>query len=509
MSGGAVKGRGQSLRHLLGGLADVSAANDCDVRGLAIDSREISAGDLFIAYRGESADGTQYIQDAIAAGAVAVVFDGDIEAVATNRVPMIHVSALQQKIGLIAARFFIQPSQQLWVVGVTGTNGKTSCCHFLSQALQLNGDKSGVMGTLGYGLPDALQVATHTTPNPVVLQSYLKKMVDAGASSVVMEVSSHALDQARVAAVAFDVAIFTNLTRDHLDYHGDLESYGAAKQKLFDMPGLSHAVINRDDDFGVHLLAALPASVNAVAYGLLQAPQDAEARLADGTRGVYGEVTRLDEAGIEMRVTTSWGNGVLRSEHLLGAFNASNLLAVLAVLLLMDLSLEKALALLVQVRNASGRMERMGGEGGLPLVVIDYAHTPHALQNVLLALRDHCRGRLVCLFGCGGDRDSGKRPLMGAVAAQYADEIVLTDDNPRSEDAALIVRDIMAGIETAKRVTVIHERAAAISAALKNSTAADVVVVAGKGHELYQQVGEQKLPFNDRECVQAILREVA
>ncbi len=508
MSGGAVKGRGHLLRYLLGGLANVSAVNDCDVRGLAIDSREISAGDLFIAYRGESADGTQYIQDAIAAGAVAVVFDGDIEAVVTSRVPMIHVSELQRKVGLIAARFFAQSSQQLFMVGVTGTNGKTSCCHFLSQALQLNGDKCGVMGTLGYGFPDALQVATHTTPPPVVLQSYLKEMVDAGASSVVMEVSSHAIEQGRVVAVAFDVAVFTNLTRDHLDYHADLDAYGAAKQKLFEMPGLSHAVINQDDDFGVHLLAALPASVSAVAYGLLQTSQDA-ARLVGGARGVYGEVTRLDEAGIEMRVTTSWGDGVLRSEHLLGAFNASNLLAVLAMLLLMDLPLEKALALLVQVRNASGRMERMGGEDGLPLVVIDYAHTPDALQNVLLALRDHCRGRLVCLFGCGGDRDSGKRPLMGAVAAQYADEIVITDDNPRSEDAALIVRDIMAGIETAKKVTVIHERAAAISAALKNSTANDVVVVAGKGHELYQQVGEQKLPFNDRECVQAILREVA
>ncbi|MCF6324828.1 MAG: UDP-N-acetylmuramoyl-L-alanyl-D-glutamate--2,6-diaminopimelate ligase [Gammaproteobacteria bacterium] len=509
MSGGAVTRSRQSLRHLLDGIANVTAANDCDVRGLAIDSREILAGDLFIAYHGERTDGTQYIQDAIASGAVAVVFDGDIEAVVTNQVPMIHVSELQWKVGLIASRFFAQPSQQLWVVGVTGTNGKTSCCHFLSQALQLNGDKCGVMGTLGYGLPDTLQMASHTTPPPVVLQSHLKKMVDDGASSVVMEVSSHALEQARVAAVAFDVAIFTNLTRDHLDYHGDFEAYGAAKQKLFEMPGLSHAVINRDDDFGVQLLAALPANVCAIAYGLLQTSQDAEALLADGGRGVYGKVTRLDETGIEMRVTTSWGEGVLRSEHLLGAFNASNLLATLSVLLLMDLSLEKALALLAQVRNASGRMERLGGEGEQPLIVIDYAHTPDALQNVLLALRDHCRGRLVCLFGCGGDRDRGKRPLMGAIAAKYADEIVITDDNPRSEDAVLIVSDIMAGIETAKKVTVIHERAVAIRAALKNSTAGDVVVVAGKGHELYQQVGEQKLPFNDRECVQTILREVA
>jgi len=509
MSVGTVMDRGQSLCYLLKGLADVLAANDCDVRGLTIDSREISVGDLFIAYCGERADGTQYIQDAIAAGAVAVVFDGDIEAVSVNQVPMIYVSELQRKVGVIASRFYEEPSQQLFVVGVTGTNGKTSCCHLLSQALQLNGDKCGVMGTLGYGLPDALQVATHTTPNPVVLQSHLKEMVEAGASSVVLEVSSHALEQARVAAVSFDVAVFTNLTRDHLDYHGDLTAYGAAKQKLFEMPGLSHAVINRDDAFGVQLLATLPREVTTIAYGLLQDSQDKAGLFAGGAQGVYGKVTRLDEAGIEMRVVTSWGDGVLRSEYLLGAFNASNLLAVLSVLLLMGLSLEKALVLLARVRNANGRMERLGGEGEQPLVVIDYAHTPDALQNVLLALREHCGGRLVCLFGCGGDRDSGKRPLMGAVAAQYADEIVITDDNPRSEDAALIVRDIMAGIETTKKVTVIHERAAAIRAALNNSTAADVVVVAGKGHESFQQVGEQKRRFNDRECVQSILREVA
>ena len=507
MSGSAVKRGGQSLRHLLAGLADVTAANDCDVRGLTIDSREIAAGDLFIAYRGANADGTQYIQDAIAAGASAVVFDGDVEASLVNRVPMIRVSELQQKVGVIASRFFSDPSQQLFVVGVTGTNGKTSCCHFLSQALQLHGDRCGVMGTLGYGLPGALQVATHTTPNAVVLQSHLKEMVDAGASSVVMEVSSHALEQARVVAVAFDVAVFTNLTRDHLDYHGDLKAYGAAKRKLFDMPGLNHAVINRDDAFGKELLATLPTAVNVVAYGMLKESQNVSALLE--SRGVYGAVTRLDESGIEMRIVSSWGNGVLRSEYLLGAFNASNLLAVLSVLLLMEVSFDKALALLAQVRNASGRMERLGGNGGQPLVVIDYAHTPDALQSVLLALRDHCRGRLICVFGCGGDRDSGKRPLMGAVAAQYADEVVITDDNPRSEDAALIIHEIMVGIPSDKKVAVIHERATAISTALKSASADDVVLVAGKGHELYQIVGEQRLPFSDRDCVQSILQEVA
>ena len=508
MNKGLAISRERSLSHLLAGLADVIAANDCDVRGLATDSREISVGDLFIACRGESEDGTQYIQDAIAAGAVAVVFDGDVAGEFSDQVPMICIDELQQKIGVIASRFYAEPSKQLLMVGITGTNGKTSCCHFLSQALQLNSDKCGVMGTLGYGLANALQTATHTTPPPVALQSHLKEMVDAGATSVVMEVSSHALEQARVAAVAFDIAVFTNLTRDHLDYHGDLESYGAAKQKLFEVQSLSHAVINRDDSFGSQLLVALPSHVIPVAYGLLNESQNSEALLSDSS-GVYGEVTRLDESGIEMRIVTSWGNGVLKNEHLLGAFNASNLLAVLSVLLIMKFPLDRALALLAQVRNASGRMERIAGENGQPLIVIDYAHTPDALQNVLITLRDHCRGRLICLFGCGGDRDSGKRPLMGAVAAQYADEVVVTDDNPRHEDPVLIVRDILAGITTNKKVTVMHDRAAAIRAALKGASVDDVVVVAGKGHESYQLIGEQKLPFSDRDCVLSVLQEVA
>ncbi len=506
MSGGSSMHHGQSLSVLLAGLAEVDAANDREIRGLAIDSREIAAGDLFLACRGASSDGLHYVQDAIAAGAVAVVFEeGEIDVAALSKVPVIRVNDLRQQLGAIASRFFANPSQQLFVVGVTGTNGKTSCCHFLSQALQFNGDKCGVIGTLGYGLSDALQLATHTTPNPVALQSHLRAIVDAGAKHVVMEVSSHALAQARVAAVAFDVAIFTNLTRDHLDYHGDLASYGAAKQKLFEMPGLSHAVINQNDAFGTQLLSALPAGVKAVAYGLLDEP----ALPSDDQLAVYGQMTRLDGAGMEIHVVTSWGEGVLRSDHLLGEFNARNLLAVLAVLLLMKWPLQQALTLLAQVRNADGRMERLGGIGTQPLVVIDYAHTPDALQNVLTALRNHCRGQLWCVFGCGGDRDRGKRPLMGQVAAQWADKVIITDDNPRSEDAAAIVDDILAGISQRNKVRVILDRATAIRTALHSATAGDVVVIAGKGHETYQLIGEQKLPFSDRECAETILREVA
>jgi len=505
MSGATSMHNGQPLSVLLAGLAEVDAANDREVHGLAVDSREITAGDLFLACRGASTDGSLYVQDAIAAGAIAVVFEGDIDNAVADRIPMIRVSELQQQLGLIASRFFANPSQQLFVVGVTGTNGKTSCCHFLAQALQFNGDKCGVIGTLGYGLSNALQTATHTTPNPVVLQSHLRAIADAGAKHVVMEVSSHALEQARVAAVAFDVAIFTNLTRDHLDYHGDLASYGAAKQKLFEMPGLSHAVINQNDAFGMQLLTALPAGVKAVAYGL----QDEPTLLSDDQLAVYGKMIRLDGAGMELHVVTSWGEGVLRSDHLLGEFNARNLLAVLAVLLLMACPLQQALTLLAQVRNADGRMERLGGTGTQPLVVVDYAHTPDALQSVLAALRAHCRGHLWCVFGCGGDRDRGKRPLMGSVAEQFADEVIITDDNPRSEDAALIADEILAGIAQPNKVRVIHNRATAIRTALHSAAAGDVVVIAGKGHETYQLIGEQKRPFSDRECAETILREVA
>ncbi len=499
----------RSLSYLLKGLAEVSAANDCEIRGLTADSREITPGDLFLACRGERVDGVDYLQDAIAAGAAAVLFEGGGDEVGAAQVPMIQVKELPQKVGLIAARFFADPSQQLFVVGVTGTNGKSSCCHFLSQALQLKGELCGVIGTLGYGLPGAMQAATHTTPSPVVLQAELKAMVDAGADSVVMEVSSHALAQSRVAGVAFDVALFTNLTRDHLDYHGDLDSYGAAKRRLFTMPGLSHAVINRDDAFGAQLLKRLPATVTPVAYGQLDERQDAEALLSTGLCGVYGKVTMLERGGMELQLFSSWGRGVLRNEQLLGAFNASNLLAVLSVLLVMEVPFEQALALLAQVESAEGRMEPLGGDGRQPLVIIDYAHTPDALQQLLTALREHCRGRLFCIFGCGGDRDAGKRPLMGAVAAQYADEIIITDDNPRNEDAAQIVRDIRAGISSDKNVTVIHARREAIRTALQRASVDDVVVIAGKGHESCQLIGEQKVPFNDRDCVRSIMQEVA
>ncbi len=500
--------QGQRLSLLLAGLAEINAANDCDIYGLSIDSRKVVKGDLFIAYRGEQTDGMRYIQDAVSAGAVAVAYEGDLHRVTDSPLPMVRVNSLQESVGLIASRFYEHPSQKLFVVGVTGTNGKTSCCHFLSQALQLNGQQCGVMGTLGYGIPGALQSATHTTPNPVMVQSHIKAMGDAGAESVVMEVSSHALAQSRVAAVAFDVAIFTNLTRDHLDYHGSFDAYGAAKQKLFAMPGLNHAVINRDDPFGAQLLTSLPLSVKGVAYGLLDELKEADMLLADQSLGVYGKVMRLDGAGIEIHIKSAWGSGVLRNAHLLGTFNASNLLAALATLLIMALPLKKALTLLAQVSNAAGRMERLGGEAGKPLVVIDYAHTPDALKNILQALREHCSGRLWCVFGCGGERDRGKRPQMGAIAAQYADEIIITDDNPRFEDAEVIAAEIVAGAIQCESIEVIHDRGVAIGTALKRAAANDVVVVAGKGHESFQIVAGQCLPFSDRECVQAILREV-
>lgn len=509
MSGGVATGRGRPLSELLAGLAPVDAADDCNISGLAIDSREISVGDLFLACRGGTTDGARYIDDAIAAGAVAVVYDGGESSMpcVTAGVPLIGVEGLRQQAGVIASRFYDQPSKKLFVIGVTGTNGKSSCCHFLAQALGLTGRKCGIVGTLGYGMPGELKAATHTTPNAVVLQALLSEMRGSGADAVAMEVSSHALEQGRVNAVEFNVALFTNLTRDHLDYHGDFDAYGAAKRKLFEMAGVRHAVINCDDPFGRQLLASLPTPVTAVEYGLVDDLETVS--VAPGVKGVYGSIRQLDSHGIEMEVVSPWGEGSLHNGQLLGEFNARNLLAVIAVLLVMGVPVAEALAQAAKIDNVAGRMEHLGGDAGRPLIVIDYAHTPDALQSVLQALHSHCRGELICLFGCGGDRDRSKRPLMGKIAEHCADRVIVTDDNPRSEDPAVIVSEIVAGIKNVSSVVVIHDRKAAIRAAITGANEGDVVLIAGKGHETSQLIGDRKLPFSDRACVEAVLQEVA
>lgn len=499
------------LGALLAGMAEVST--DCDITGLSMDSRRVHRGDLFLACGGGQTHGVRYIEEAIRAGVAAVAWDASADRLresqvlppgmaSSPRVPVVAVEDLASLVGVIADRFYGQPSQALYVVGITGTNGKTSCAQFIAHALDKDDEPCGVIGTLGYGLLAQQQPATHTTPDAVRLHALLKQMREQGARCVVMEVSSHALHQGRVNGVAFDVAVFTNLSRDHLDYHGDERSYAEAKRSLFVMPGLACAVINADDAYGRELLEELAAPVQGVAYGFDVMQQSA------AVMQVQGSALRLGAEGIEFEVRSPWGEGRIRSP-LLGAFNASNLLASLAVLLVMKLPMAEACARLAALTTVPGRMERFGDIHHQPLVVVDYAHTPDALQQVLQALRGHCSGRLWCLFGCGGDRDRGKRPLMAAVAERFADQVVVTDDNPRHEDPQQIINEIRAGFAVADEVRVIHDRAAAIAHVIGQARCGDVVLIAGKGHEAFQLVGEQKIPFNDAEVVQGLLQEGA
>ena len=372
-------------------------------RKLTADSRKVDAETLFMAYPGERLDGRDFIAQAVAQGAAAVLWER--ESFAWNpswQVPNAGVMGLRAHAGEVADAFYGQPSSKLWMVGVTGTNGKTSCSHWLSQAFTALGRKTAAVGTLGNGFPGALSEAVNTTPDPILLHSMLAEYLAQGAAGVAMEVSSHGLVQGRVNGVHFDVAVLTNLSRDHLDYHGDMAAYAAAKKQLFRWPGLGCAVLNADEAFGREIAEELrDADVRVMTYGL----QGGDVR---------GSGLVLDQNGMRMDVTTPMGQARLEVA-VVGKFNASNLLAVLATLLASEVSLAEAVEVLNAVKPVAGRMQRLGGQGK-PLVVVDYAHTPDALEKVLAALREQTGGKRVCVFGCGGDGDKGKRPLMGEAA---------------------------------------------------------------------------------------------
>ncbi len=495
------------LSELLAGLVEVDAARERTVRGITLDSRQAAAGGLFLARAGEASHGLDHLDQALANGAVAVVCEAGgawtperIDALAANSaVPVWRIDELAGQAGVIASRFYGRPSHDMRVVGITGTNGKTSCSHFLAQALAPD-EVCGILGTLGYGLPGALQPASHTTPDPAALQGLLADLHRRGAASVAMEVSSHALAQGRAAGVLFDTAVFTNLSRDHLDFHGDMAEYGAVKARLFQTAGLGRAVINADDALGRSILHGLPREVQGIAYG--QSLSVDEIRTI-APRWLVGERVSARDGGLRAELRSSWGEGELTTP-LLGRFNISNLLAVLGVLLARGLELNVALDRLATLSPLPGRMEAFGG-GSQPLAVVDYAHTPDALEQALIALREHAHGELVCVFGCGGERDPGKRPLMGEIAERLAERVIVTDDNPRCEDGDAIVDDIVSGMRHPQAVQVERDRARAIHAAIKGAKAGDVVLVAGKGHEDYQQAGDLRLPFSDREQVRRCL----
>jgi len=492
------------LAGLLDGIVAIPDALDVPVTGLGADSRSLRAGQIFLARRGASTDGARFLDAAVAAGAAALVIAGEpgcrrrSDGVVEVRVPDVAVCT-----GVLADRFFGHPSRELEVVGVTGTNGKTSTAHFIAQALSGEDARPcGLLGTLGYGTPGALRASRLTTPDAIAVHGQLAELRAAGARQAVMEVSSHALDQGRVEGVGFDGAVFTNLTRDHLDYHGDMAAYGDAKSKLFDSGGLRYAVINEDDAFGAQLLTARRADVQTLRYGV---DSHGETRPpAGGLAWIRAHIIDPDATDISLSVRGSFGEGRLTS-GLVGRFNAYNLLAALGALLCMGWSLQSALQRLAVAEAPAGRMQRFGGAPDLPLMVVDYSHTPDSLARALESLRNQCAGKLWCVFGAGGDRDRGKRPMMGAAAAAHADVIVLTDDNPRGEDGDRIVDDIRGGIPEKLRVVIERDRGSAIALALAGAGPDDVVLVAGKGHENYQEIQGQRLPFSDAAAVRAAL----
>jgi UDP-N-acetylmuramoyl-L-alanyl-D-glutamate--2,6-diaminopimelate ligase len=474
------------------------------VSGLSADSRTLQPGQIFIARQGTNTDGARYIDDAVQAGAVALLREGQPGSHRrADGVVEVCVADVAAATGIVADRFYDHPSRDLEMVGVTGTNGKTSVSHFVAQILSAGGEPAcGVLGTLGYGMYGALRPSTLTTPDAIAVHRRLAELRAAGARRAIMEVSSHALDQGRVAGVAFDGAVFTNLTRDHLDYHGGMQAYGDAKRTLFELPGLRYAAINADDAFGMQLLAPKRAGVRRIAYGI-DANFDSLSAAAH-PEWLRAAIDGAEDAAIALSISGSFGEGRLQS-GLVGRFNAYNLLAALAVLLLMEWPLEAALQGLAGVEAPPGRMQRFGGRGGEPLVVVDYSHTPDSLARALESLRDRCNGTLWCVFGAGGDRDRGKRPMMGAAAAAHADAIVLTDDNPRGEDGDRIIEDIRAGIPTGFRTLAERDRGAAIRLALDGAGPQDVILVAGKGHENYQESQGSRRPFSDAAAVRAAL----
>ena len=482
------------LATLLDGIADAGTAGAIRIGGLSLDSRRVRAGEAFLALRGAHAHGIAFAPAAVARGAAAVLAETPAPAQlpALPATPVLWIGDLAAHAGTLAARWYGEPSRALTVIGVTGTNGKTTTVQLLAQALERLGHRAATIGTLGAGLHGQLTVGERTTPDAIAVHGLLAEFRDAGASHVAMEVSSHALEQGRVNAVAFDLALFTNLTRDHLDYHGSMAAYGAAKAKLFAWPGLRAAVINIDDGFGRDLAARLPPRVRRLTTGIASADAD-----------VRASAIRSSDHGLAFRLHTPWGDADV-SSALLGRFNVANLLGVAAALGALGVdfgALRTALATLLPV---PGRMSRLGG-GGAPLVVVDYAHTPDALEQALTALRAHCRGALICVFGCGGERDAGKRPEMGAIAARLADRTIVTDDNPRGEDGDAIVAAILAGMPAGATVSVQRDRAAAIAAAVVMARPGDGVLIAGKGHESYQEIAGARRPFDDLSVARAAL----
>lgn len=483
---------------LLAPWIQIPAQYDADITDLTLDSRAVVRGSAFIALQGQRTNGADYIHDAVKQGAQLILIDDLSQGTLYQKKEAALYVSLPQLIHLlpaIAERFYKVIESGIKLIGVTGTNGKTSCTHFLSDIYQQAGVSCGIIGTLGSGFYGALQEGSHTTPDILTLYKEIKRLSKAGAKRIAMEVSSHSIHQKRIAGLPFEIALFTNLTQDHLDYHGDMETYAGVKYQFLEQALTKQIVINADDSYGKSWVKKLSAHHEVIAFGVAEAEH-----LIENSVTLYAKEKKLLPHGMEATVCTPLGDGLL-AIPLLGEFNLSNALAVLSALLHEGMPLTELLSYFKQLRSVPGRMQLMGG-GDKPSVVIDYAHTPDALEKALRSLRRHATKRLICVFGCGGDRDPLKRPLMGQIATQFADHVVLTNDNPRSEDPLVIIDEIKRGIADHQALTVIPNRSKAIQSSIQYAGTGDVILVAGKGAERFQYIGNEVIPFEDATEVQ-------
>lgn len=473
-------------------LEQVDASSTVLISNVTNNSCAVSKNTLFLAYKGEKVDGRKFIVDAIAKGACAIGYEPSDDFVLPEvKIPCIAINNLKIKQADIAARFYDFPSQKLSVIGVTGTNGKTSVTHFIAQALS----HCGVIGTIGYGFLPTIKKLINTTPDGLHLQKIFSEMLSQGATTVAMEVSSHALAQQRVNNVLFHTAVFTNLTQDHLDFHHTMENYRDAKALLFQQSGLRNAVINIDDETGKYFVEALQkpsgsAGTNVITYSLCDKSADISVLKCTPT-----------QKGFDLHIKTPWGVGEFHL-NLIGEFNIANALAVIGVLGIFNMPLENILKKMSQLKTVAGRMQLFQIKNS-PHVIVDYAHTPDALEKALHSVRKHCAGKLICIFGCGGDRDKTKRSKMGFIADQLADDIVITNDNPRSENPEIIAQEILNGVKNKNKFEIELDRAKAIACAIQNAQQNDWILIAGKGHETEQVMRDQTLHHSDIECVLA------
>jgi UDP-N-acetylmuramoyl-L-alanyl-D-glutamate--2,6-diaminopimelate ligase len=490
---------GVPLGRLLTGFAEAGSAAGLPVTGLSLDSRKMRQGDLFCAIAGHQGHGLQYLGDVLARGPCAILYDpqggGRELARGCSGTQSIAVESLHHKVGFIADRFFSNPSEGLNVIAVTGTNGKTSCSHFLANALG-GGGHAAVIGTLGWGRPGELQPCAQTTPDAIEIHAMLARLKQDGMTSVALEASSHGLVQGRLNGVRARSALYTNITRDHLDYHGTLDAYVEAKLALLDFPELRSVAFNADDARACLVADRAREGIELIAFSRAGTAHPDVPTVCAG---------RVEQAPEGLRMEIRYAGSVAEVHApVFGDYNAENLLGALAVLLGMGYGLSESAERLAMVRPVPGRMEHVRSADGVTAIV-DYAHTPDALDRVLQTLRGHCGQTLWVVFGCGGERDRGKRPLMGRVAERWADRVVVTDDNPRHEDGDAIVADILSGCQT-DTVVVERDRRQAVEWVIDQAEPGDVVVVAGKGHERFQDLGSVTIPFDDRQVVREALQ---